>query len=230
MVSLRQTYPFKMVLPSVQTVEETMGYKQGEAPDPVTSIVAQVLDELGGRHEARSEYKIFDDVSLDRADYSLKVESKIFNINKIIFAQMKKASRAALFICTAGEVTGARSRELMQSGDLLKGYIYDVIGSIVVESVADAMHNELKERMADEGSNVTNRFSPGYCGWNVSEQHLLFSFFPDNFCNITLTPSALMSPVKSVSGIIGIGSMVRHSPYQCRLCDDKNCLYRRRDL
>ncbi|MCK7538940.1 MAG: hypothetical protein MZV63_52410 [Marinilabiliales bacterium] len=47
---------------------------------------------------------------------------------------------------------------------------------------------------------ITNRFSPGYCGWDVAEQHKLFSFFKDNFCGITLTESALMNPVKSVSG------------------------------
>ena len=228
MITIRQTYSFENLLPTLLTVEETMGYKPGETPEPVIQIATQVLEELSGSHEAKSEYKIFDDISFNQAEHTLRIENKIFNIHKIIFGQLKKAASAALFICTAGEVTGARSRSLMQSGDLLKGYIYDLIGSIVVESAADMMQKELKERMAAEGYNITNRFSPGYCGWNVSEQHNLFSFFPDNFCRITLTPSALMSPVKSVSGIIGIGSAVRYAPYQCRLCDDKNCLYRRK--
>lgn len=230
MTTIRQTYSFENLLPTLQTVEETMGYKPGETPEPVINIATQVLEELSGTHEARSEYKIFDDISFNQAEHTLRIENKIFNIHKIIFGQMKKAVSAALFICTAGEVTGARSRSLMQSGDLLKGYICDLIGSIMVESAADMMQKELKERMAAEGSNITNRFSPGYCGWNVSEQHILFSFFPDNFCRITLTSSALMSPVKSVSGIIGIGSAVRYAPYQCRLCDDKNCLYRGKSL
>ncbi len=141
-----------------------MGYKPGETPEPVIHIAARVLEELSGSHEAKSEYKIFDDISFNQTEHTLRIENKIFNIHKIIFGQMKKAASAALFICTAGEVTGARSRSLMQSGDLLKGYIYDLIGSIVVESAADMMQKELKERMAAEGYNITNRFSPGYCG------------------------------------------------------------------
>jgi hypothetical protein len=74
---------------------------------------------------------------------------------------------------------------------------------------------------------ITNRYSPGYCDWNVGEQHKLFSFFPDNYCGIRLTPSALMDPVKSVSGIIGIGENVKRNDYTCRVCDMKDCIYRR---
>ena len=53
--------------------------------------------------------------------------------------------------------------------------------------------------------NSTNRYSPGYCGWHVSEQHKFFAFLPQNYCGIELSDSALMKPVKSVSAIIGIG-------------------------
>ena len=37
-----------------------------------------------------------------------------------------------------------------------------------------------------------------------------------------------MDPVKSVSGFIGIGEHVKYNPYTCRLCDMKDCIYRRR--
>jgi len=38
----------------------------------------------------------------------------------------------------------------------------------------------------------------------------------------------LMNPIKSVSGLIGIGRDVKYSPYQCNLCDSKNCIYHNR--
>ena len=84
-----------------------------------------------------------------------------------------------------------------------------------------------------EGANVssakriTNRYSPGYCGWQVAEQHKLFQLIPDNYCGIRLTESALMDPVKSVSGIIGIGENVKINPYTCRMCDMPDCVYRK---
>ncbi len=78
--------------------------------------------------------------------------------------------------------------------------------------------------MLIKGLHVTNRYSPGYCGWSVAEQGMLFSFLPKNFCDIRLTESSLMIPLKSVSGIIGIGKELRRKGYKCDFCDIANCL------
>jgi hypothetical protein len=203
-----------------------MGYQTGTAPEPVTLLINEIRVELLPLGDIRAEYRIFQGISLSREEKFLQVEGVTFNIKPIIYRQMKEAEEAALFICTAGPVIGEMSRNSMKSGDLLKGYVYDVIGSEVVEAAADRMQEDLRKSMASLGKEITNRFSPGYCGWDVVEQHNLFSFFKDNFCGITLTESALMNPVKSVSGVIGIGRNVRFTPYQCKLCEEKNCIYR----
>jgi hypothetical protein len=88
------------------------------------------------------------------------------------------------------------------------------------------MQNELEKTMISCGKKITNRYSPGYCGWDVAEQHKLFRLVPGNFCGIRLTESALMDPIKSISGIIGIGENVKFNKYTCNLCDFKNCRYR----
>ena len=151
----------------------------------------------------------------------------VFNIKKIVYGQIKKSDSVAVFLGTAGEEIGRRSRDAMKEGDLLTGYIYDVVGSEIVEAAADIMQNKLQEVIVSEGKKITNRYSPGYCGWDVAEQHKLFQLIPDNFCKIRLTPSALMDPVKSISGFIGIGEHIRYNPYTCRLCDMKDCIYRK---
>jgi hypothetical protein len=207
-----------------------MGYEPGTAPEPVTLLINQITEELLSIGDIKAEYRIFKEISFHHEEKSLHVEGVIFNIKPIIYRQIKEAEEVALFICTAGPVIGEMSRNSMKSGDLLKGYVYDVIGSEVVEAAADMMQEELRKSMTTPGKGITNRFSPGYCGWDVAEQHKLFSFFKDNFCGITLTESALMNPVKSVSGLIGIGEHVRYAPYQCHLCDDKNCIYRNRKI
>ncbi|MFZ0283319.1 MAG: vitamin B12 dependent-methionine synthase activation domain-containing protein, partial [Bacteroidales bacterium] len=60
------------------------------------------------------------------------------------------------------------------------------------------------------------------------EQHKLFQLIPKNYCGISLTPSALMDPMKSISGFIGIGADVRYNAYTCNLCDMKDCIYRKK--
>jgi hypothetical protein len=203
-----------------------MGYSPGTAPEPVSELIREVSEELMPLEEVRSEYRIFENVTSSPGDKTIEVDGVVFAVKPIIFRQIKDAEKVALFICTAGPEVGLRSRRSMKEGDLLRGYVYDVIGSEVVENAADRMQEELRLAVAVGGLKITNRFSPGYCGWDVAEQHKLFSFFPDNYSGITLTESALMNPVKSVSGVIGIGREVLYAPYQCHLCEDKNCIYR----
>jgi cobalamin-dependent methionine synthase I len=81
--------------------------------------------------------------------------------------------------------------------------------------------------MLEENKLITNRYSPGYCDWPVKDQQKLFSFFPEKFCGIRLSESSLMYPIKSLSGMIGIGSLVSYQLYPCDSCKDENCQYRK---
>ena len=58
---------------------------------------------------------------------------------------------------------------------MVKVYIADAIGSIIAEKTADCMEIALDEYIHDRGWRHTNRFSPGYCGWHVSEQNEIIS-------------------------------------------------------
>jgi cobalamin-dependent methionine synthase I len=107
------------------------------------------------------------------------------------------------------------------------GYVYDVLGSAIAEAAGDQIESFLKKEVAPEGEKITNRYSPGYCNWNVADQHKLFSLLGNSPCGVTLTESALMHPVKSISGVIGIGPTVKYRDYQCTLCLSENCVYRR---
>jgi hypothetical protein len=207
-----------------------MGYLPGTAPEPVTWLIREVSEELMPMGNIKAEYRLFHNIKLCAEDRTVEIEGVVFAVKPIIFNQIKEAEEAALFICTTGPAVGEMSRRSMKEGDLLRGYVYDVIGSEVVENAVDRMQGELKKTAAAEGQMITNRFSPGYCGWDVAEQHKLFSFFKNNFCAITLTDSALMDPVKSVSGLIGIGRDVNYISYQCHICDNKNCIYRNRKV
>ena len=88
------------------------------------------------------------------------------------------------------------------------------------------MHDLLGRQMDEFGLKITNRYSPGYCNWPVSDQQILFLLLPEKFCGVTLTGSSLMIPIKSVSGVIGIGASVKMKEYTCDTCGMKDCTYR----
>jgi hypothetical protein len=213
---------------TVSQIESVMGYREGESQETISELISEALKEAEEICRIKAEYRIFSNIEFNDAEKTLKVNDQVFNIKKIVYGQIKRSGSLALFLCTAGEEIGVRSRNAMKDGDLLKGYIYDVIGSEIVEAAADLMQNDLEEYMSASGRKITNRFSPGYCGWDVAEQHKLFRLMDDNFCGIRLSDSALMDPMKSVSGLIGIGENVKRLPYTCNFCDLKDCIYRRK--
>jgi hypothetical protein len=208
-------------------IEKVIGYNEGDDREFVNQIIKDILEETQKIAKIQAQYSLFNNVQFENEDKSVTVNGIRFNIGKIVFGQLKKSDSAAIFMCTAGGEIGIRSRKAMQERDMLRGYIFDIIGSEIVEAAADLMQNDLERNAELSGTKITNRYSPGYCGWDVAEQHKLFRLIPDNFCGIRLTPSALMDPVKSVSGIVGIGEYVKSNPYTCRICDMKDCIYRK---
>jgi hypothetical protein len=207
-------------------IEKILGYGEGYDREIVNSLIEEILNEPELFSNIRAEYKIYENIEFVNTDKSLNINNINLQTNKLIFGQLKKADSLAVFLSTAGAEIGIRTRKAMAGGDPLTGYIYDIIGSIVVDAAADRMQSELEKSVLSAGKKITNRYNPGYCGWDVSEQHKIFRLIHDNFCGIRLTESALMDPVKSLSGIIGIGTSVRYNHYTCSLCDMKDCAYR----
>jgi len=221
------TFGFSNLKLTVKQIEEMLGYN-GETPDAhFSQLIEQLLVKASEISDMRAEYRLFEHAIFNENEKSVTISDISFNLNKIIWGQLKRSDSVALFLCTAGDGIGKLGRSLMKSGDILEGYILDIIGSEAVESAIDIMQDQISMEAASEGLKITNRFSPGYCGWDVSEQHKLFHLLPGTWCGVKLTASALMVPEKSVSGIIGIGKEVRYLPYKCNLCNMKDCIYRK---
>jgi hypothetical protein len=201
-----------------------LGY-ESKLPDDILSMVKEVMSETTDCFDINGGYQIFDRISFIANENHIRIEDTEFNSGKIVCHQLKKSEQIAVFVCTAGEQISHWSKQMINK-DPLMGFIADILGSVVVEAAIDAIQQKLSDEMKQAGLKITNRYSPGYCGWHVSEQHKLFGILPKNICGIHLTDSSLMMPIKSVSGFIGIGANVRFNPYTCRLCEATHCVYR----
>jgi hypothetical protein len=222
------TYHFRFEELNIKsaTISRFMGYDNYPPPEPFPELIEEVLKLAPGYCDLTGGYTIRENIHIDKSDKSLHVDGISFSVQRIIASQLRKSEHIALFICTAGPAIGEWSRQLMQEGDMLKGYVVDVVGSEAVDAAMDIIQDRLETDIKSRGMHITDRYSPGYCDWQVSEQNKLFSFFPENYCGIKLSPSSLMYPIKSVSGIIGIGKEARQTGYVCNLCDMTNCIYR----
>jgi hypothetical protein len=228
MHSFKKTYQFNFSDLNFDTglIETLMGYQPGETDPHFMSMVEETNREMQDISDIKAEIRVFNDISLPDDGISLNIDSVRFDPGRIVCRQIRRSEQIAIGLCTAGKGITSRMKEETSRGDLLRAYIIDLFGSEIVDAALDLVQNDFTEEMNKSGLKITNRYSPGYCGWNTAEQHKLFSLFTDNFPGITLTQSALMQPVKSISCIIGVGSSVRFNPYTCGVCDFKDCVYR----
>jgi len=219
-------YDFKDLALSPDMIEQVMGYKNQKAPEPIPGIIEEVIGEAEEFSDIKGGYTLGGDVQVYPDSQVIMFQDREFLTGKIITSNFTRAEGALLFLFTAGKQYEIRSRQQLQNSDQIKGYITDVLGSIIVELAVEKMQDELEAEQNNSGYNITNRYGPGYCGWPVSDQEKLFSFFPEGFAGISLSESSMMNPIKSVSGIIGIGREIRKTAYHCNICDDRNCIYR----
>ena len=206
-------------------IELLMGFEPGFSPYPFPEWIEKELQEAPALCSIKGGFKIYDNIKPDRINNSLHIDSQLFRPGKIALTQMKDATSAAVYACTAGHGITDVSRAKGKEGEEMVSYIRDLIGSVAVEKAAELIQEKIELIAREKKLNISTPFSPGYCEWSVAEQQKIFALLPENFCGIKLSSSSLMSPAKSVSGITGIGANCKKQYSQCHWCTDKDCIY-----
>jgi hypothetical protein len=220
------SYSFGELMLNKDYLSEILGFPDGILPEPFDQYVTEAFQEAESLCDIRGAFCFPDNSEFTAGNSRILVDGLEFGIGKTVAKELRNATSVAFFICTAGEEISRRSQELLTGDHPVLGYVFDILGSMIVETTTDQLQKEVKRIALSQGLSITNRYSPGYCKWSVADQHKLFSFFPPNCCGINLTDSALMYPIKSVSGIIGLGKEVKFREYTCDLCSQVECFHR----
>jgi hypothetical protein len=149
-----------------------------------------------------------------------------------------RAERRHLFAVTLGDPLGAELRARFAAEDFARGVVLDATASVAADLAADLVERRVESGLRAQGwatpDGAVLRYSPGYCGWDVTGQGALFAALRPERIGLTLTPSCLMQPLKSVSGVVLAGprSMHRFPPDYpfCEPCETRTCRDRLRTL
>ena len=135
----------------------------------------------------------------------------------------------AVTIVTIGDALEQRVAALWAARELPLAVMLDSVGSGAVESLAEYVNDLLCQQGIARGVKVTNRVSPGYGAWDVSDQRLLFRLCPADRVGVSLNEACFMTPEKSISLLVGAGPAARVDHYfsQCARCWMADCAYRR---
>jgi len=202
------------------------GYSTENTPEHFAGLINQAVETLPDKLNIQAGYRVIDfDVPAGQRE-QFEAGGILFDAHRIVITKLRGSTHAAFFICTIGPGMEEWAQQLHEANEPAFAYIVNNVASVAAEAATNLLHDHIGTEQYMKGLRATNRYSPGYCNWSVEQQHKLFSFFPEGFCNVTLTDSALMWPIKSVSGIIGIGADVFYREYTCGSCGISDCTYR----
>ncbi|MDH6305448.1 hypothetical protein M2459_001901 [Parabacteroides sp. PF5-5] len=215
--------PFKRLNIESKHIYEAMGYTPDRFPDAaITELVEELMVQSANYCQPAYSYVAFN----GRTNTSgFHIDPYRFKTGKTIAKGLETCEQFVLFVVTAGNEFQEWAKQYQT--DIMAHFVVDSIGSVIAEAIAHYMQEEISLNYSQKGLNCTNRYSPGYCGWNIAEQQQLFSLLEGKTCNVRLTASNLMLPVKSVSGVIGVGKHAVRMEYGCSICFNVSCFKRK---
>ena len=189
--------------PGINAVLEGQGIPQWKQPDERITRLAE---------EAVSIYRklaapVGMMMEISRDEFKTVFNGEGLNDDASPVAPIFQASDSlALFAVTIGEPVCKEISRLFRASDFALGSMLDSAASEGTEMTAQLLenlyHQQLqKEHRFEPGVGIL-RFSPGYCGWDISGQKRLFKHVRPGDIGITLNDSFLMQPLKSISGVI----------------------------
>ncbi|MBI4705804.1 MAG: hypothetical protein HY744_32320 [Deltaproteobacteria bacterium] len=141
-----------------------------------------------------------------------------------------EAKGLAVGLVTAGGLIEERARARAASGELARAVLLDAAGSAAAEEAAD----RLGARIAGAAGTgpcapALCRLSPGYGRWTLAWQPAVFALLPHREIGVSLLPSLLMVPQKSISFAMWLGASgpLGRGRAECARCRLARCRYRR---
>jgi hypothetical protein len=213
------------VTPSRESVLGAIGVESNAVPDDrVKELVDQGIE-------------LFSEMAVPRAMY-MPIELAAFwkvyageghnEADTPLDRILPKSQALALFAVTVGERVSRCIAQLFSDNDFALGFAVDAAASQGAERVAEAVESQFRDQVRASNPTVaTLAFSPGYCGWHVTAQKKLFKRLDPVQIEISLNESCLMTPLKSISGVIVAGDKEIFDfsddyPF-CDLCASRNC-------
>ena len=147
-----------------------------------------------------------------------------------IALHLEHCSQAVFLAVTLGTQLDALIRRA-EAMDMASAVVMDAAASVAVEQAAQQAEEELRQTLAEQGLYLTGRYSPGYGDFSLAVQKdVLRLTDAGRRIGLTVTPSNIMTPRKSITAVLGIAEIpVQGHLAGCAHCVlQKTCIFRKR--
>ena len=194
-------------------------------PGELRREAERMADELSDAIQPRYFYRV---LPIKRLPDSVHLQGTgIALTGTTAFGMLAGCDRAVLLACTLGTRFDALLLSA-QARDMSKAVICDALGSAFVEAGCDEAEQDISTRFPNLF--LTDRFSPGYGDLPLSVQpDICAALDAPRRLGITVTPSLLMNPVKSVTAVIGLSGSPQPARIRgCEYCNlRETCQFRK---
>lgn len=148
----------------------------------------------------RYQYRIFDIEQIRLAERQAVLSGGVVLDGAAVLRRLRDSAAAVLFVLSAGDAycTGNGN------ADVERQFVRDAVASNMAHGVLRLLQRELRGLVHWR---VTPWLSPGYPGWSLVQQRVLFAALQPQRIGVRLTESCFMEPQKSISGLFGLRPM-----------------------
>lgn len=154
----------------------------------------------------------------------IKIESP-----KLLKRYKKHHVRKAILIATtAGDKLDKKVNELWKDDISDQSFFLDAFGSAYAEVMISTSARFIQKWANKKGLHALSRFSPGYPGWDLKDQHSIMKIIKEKkhkHLPIQVLESSLLTPKKSQFSVIGLhrGQEGNEVPTACATCSLLDC-------
>jgi 5-methyltetrahydrofolate--homocysteine methyltransferase len=170
----------------------------GSNRDKWAQTVDRIVENYGSRVKAKGVYR---EIWCHPNGSSVDIGSGFSLQSEFLRGRLRGDQEAAVFLVTIGSELEDVIKDESQEGRNITAFILDCLGSSAAESSAAAIQSVVQT----EFGRKMCRYSPGYNDWDIEQQKIIFEVLGSKATQrlgVNLTPDYMMSPRKSVSGII----------------------------
>jgi hypothetical protein len=195
----------------------------------IKSLLLEMLAELDNEHllEPAAAYERYPVTGMTGDRITLAGGKAVHG--PAVPAFFPEARELAIIVCTIGPGLEERASGYTKNGQALRGMLLDGIGSAAVDKLIPGVIKLIAAGVAPLGYEVSSPVNPGMPGLAMTEQRNITELARADRIGVSLTPSGILVPRKSVSMVIGIGPrMARWTQAEvCARCSlSESCPYK----
>ena len=127
------------------------------------------------------------------------------------------AEELVIAVCTVGREVDQRIKEHARKKRRFQMMVLDELATWAVDQIRLQLFQDIADEYAATGWRASTCLSPGESSWSIQEQRVIFELLDTDSIGVTLSPSCVMTPLKSLSLAFGIG------PNEMGVEDASNC-------